>query len=183
MIFDINSPGDQRLIKTQSDSGLDVGFTSGCFDLFHYLHLIYLQKCRRQCEFLVVGIDSDRLVRETKGDKRPIIPEQQRAAMVAALECTDAVFIMDDLADFSKAAGLGINYIFKNGGFRRPSDSLQVNPGVEIVGVRTGTEVVIVPDVNMPDSTSCIIEDIIARKQEESQAGATDPETGCGHSN
>jgi len=157
MIFDIESASDRESIM-EICGPRAVGLTSGCFDLFHYLHLIYLQKCRRLCEYLIVGVDSDRLVRETKGENRPVIPEQQRVALVAALDCVDAVFVMDGLHDFSRALGLGPVQVYKN-------DAFTGKGSPQVVGLRdTKAELVIIPDVCMPDSTSRIIEEILARK-------------------
>ena len=73
-----------------------VGLTSGCFDLLHFYHLRYLEKCRAQCDFLIVGVDSDMLIGKNK-NKTPMIPEHHRMAMVDALKCVDAVFQMDDI--------------------------------------------------------------------------------------
>lgn len=165
MIFDIDSPGDRELLKSQFEEGVCLGLTSGCFDLFHYYQLIYLQKCRRLCEFLIVGVDSDRLVRETKGEDRPIIPENQRIVIIAALECVGAAFVMDDVNDLSRAAALGVNMLFKNDAFK-PEEVIGVNES-------RGTKLVIIPDVPMPGSTSRIIEEI-TRRQEESH-GHADP--------
>jgi len=127
-----------------------IGLTSGCYDLFHNLHLAYLQRCRRMCDFLIVGVDSDDLVRKTKGPQRPIIPEHHRVNLVSALRCVDAAFIMGSLRDWELAVdGLYPKYIFKNQNFK-PQD---------VIGVEQA-EVITVPDVFQPDSTSGIIEEI-----------------------
>ncbi|MCR4439736.1 MAG: HAD-IIIA family hydrolase [bacterium] len=76
--------------------GKKVGFTSGAFDLLHAGHVDYLEKARQACDLLVVGVNSDASVRAYKGPHRPIIPAQQRAEVVAALECVDLVFIFSE---------------------------------------------------------------------------------------
>ena len=93
-------------------SGKVVGVTSGCFDLLHFYHLRYLEKCRAQCDFLIVGVDSDTLVRKNK-DKTPMIPEHHRIAMVDALKCVDAVFQMDEIKDIESFYPIA-NKVFKN---------------------------------------------------------------------
>jgi D-beta-D-heptose 7-phosphate kinase/D-beta-D-heptose 1-phosphate adenosyltransferase len=70
--------------------------TNGCFDLLHPGHMASLQEARALGDCLVVGVNSDRSVRELKGPARPIIDQQGRAEMLAALECVDYVVIFDD---------------------------------------------------------------------------------------
>ena len=70
-------------------------FTNGVFDLLHPGHVRYLQAARREGDALVVGLNSDRSVRAIKGPSRPITPENERAEILAALECVDAVVVFD----------------------------------------------------------------------------------------
>jgi rfaE bifunctional protein nucleotidyltransferase chain/domain len=67
--------------------------TNGCFDLLHFGHVSYLQRARKLGDLLVVGLNGDRSVRELKGPGRPLVPQRQRAAVLAALACVDAVVI------------------------------------------------------------------------------------------
>ena len=69
--------------------------TNGCFDLLHVGHVRYLQAARRLGDFLAVGVNSDASVRQLKGPTRPIVPAAERAEIVAALGCVDAVVIFD----------------------------------------------------------------------------------------
>jgi D-beta-D-heptose 7-phosphate kinase/D-beta-D-heptose 1-phosphate adenosyltransferase len=71
-------------------------FTNGVFDLLHPGHIRYLQKARALGEALVVGVNSDRSVRANKGQGRPLIPEGERAEILAALDGVDAVIIFDE---------------------------------------------------------------------------------------
>jgi rfaE bifunctional protein nucleotidyltransferase chain/domain len=73
-----------------------VVFANGCFDLVHVGHVRYLQGAARQGDILVVGINSDRAVRELKGPGRPLLNENARAELIAALEAVDFVVIFDD---------------------------------------------------------------------------------------
>ena len=70
--------------------------TNGCFDLLHPGHVACLQEARRHGDYLLVGLNSDRSVRELKGPGRPIVDQQGRAEMLAALACVDYVVIFDD---------------------------------------------------------------------------------------
>ena len=69
---------------------------NGCFDLLHAGHVRYLQGARACGDLLVVGINSDRSVRALKGDGRPLMDQQARARMVAALSAVDWVIVFDD---------------------------------------------------------------------------------------
>jgi D-glycero-beta-D-manno-heptose 1-phosphate adenylyltransferase len=71
-------------------------FTNGVFDLLHLGHITYLQRARARGDFLVVGLNSDASTRRLKGPRRPLVPEDERAAVLAALACVDAVTIFDE---------------------------------------------------------------------------------------
>lgn len=77
--------------------GQRVVFTNGCFDLMHVGHTRYLQTARALGDLLVVGVNTDRSVRAlNKGQDRPIVPEQQRAEVLAALASVDYVVLFDE---------------------------------------------------------------------------------------
>ncbi len=76
--------------------GKHVVFTNGVFDLLHPGHVRYLQHARTLGDALIVGVNSDRSVRANKGPSRPITPEAERAELLAALACVDAVAIFDE---------------------------------------------------------------------------------------
>jgi len=78
------------------DLGKKLVFTNGCFDILHVGHVRYLNQARSLGDALVVGVNSDRSVRKIKGESRPIVPESERAEVLAALACVDLVFIFDD---------------------------------------------------------------------------------------
>ena len=77
--------------------GKRVVFTNGCFDLLHPGHTRYLAEARKLGDVLVLAINSDRSVRALKGPGRPILPESERAEVMAALRWVDLVTIFDDL--------------------------------------------------------------------------------------
>lgn len=86
----------QHLVTAARAAGRTVVFTNGVFDLLHPGHLRYLQAARALGDMLVVGLNSDRSVRGNKGPERPITPESERAEILAALACVDAVAIFDE---------------------------------------------------------------------------------------
>jgi len=75
--------------------GLRLVVTNGCFDILHLGHVTYLEAARQQGDVLLVGVNSDSAVRELKGPDRPVNSENDRAAIVAALACVDAVCIFE----------------------------------------------------------------------------------------
>ena len=77
-------------------SGKQVVFTNGCFDLLHAGHLSLLHEAAALGDVLVLAINSDASVRRLKGPERPLVAAQERAALLAALECVDAVTIFDE---------------------------------------------------------------------------------------
>ena len=86
----------ERFIEQLRDAGKTVVFTNGVFDLLHPGHVRYLQDARRLGDALVVAVNSDRSVRAIKGPARPLNPEYERAEVLAALACVDAVIIFDE---------------------------------------------------------------------------------------
>lgn len=76
--------------------GRKVVFTNGCFDLLHPGHVRYLQQAKALGDALIVGLNSDRSVRELKGPNRPILNEAERAEVISALGCVDYVTVFDD---------------------------------------------------------------------------------------
>ena len=77
-------------------SGKEIVFTNGVFDLLHPGHVRYLQDARGQGDALIIAVNSDRSVRTIKGPSRPVNPEQERAEVLAALACVDAVVVFDE---------------------------------------------------------------------------------------
>jgi D-glycero-beta-D-manno-heptose 1-phosphate adenylyltransferase len=92
-------PRDQLLsvLSGERAKGKRIVFTNGCFDLMHIGHTRYLQAARAFGDVLVVGVNSDASVRTLgKAPDRPIVPEAQRAEVLAALGCVDYVVIFDE---------------------------------------------------------------------------------------
>ncbi|HEX7084802.1 MAG TPA: D-glycero-beta-D-manno-heptose 1-phosphate adenylyltransferase [Vicinamibacterales bacterium] len=76
--------------------GRRIVFTNGVFDLLHPGHVRYLQAARSHGDALIVGVNADASVRRNKGSDRPIQPERERAEILAALACVDAVAMFDE---------------------------------------------------------------------------------------
>lgn len=86
-----------EIVAQRKRQGCKIVFTNGCFDLLHVGHVRILQEARKLGDVLVVGLNSDFSVRALKGEGRPIVPENERAEILAAMECTDYVVIFHEL--------------------------------------------------------------------------------------
>lgn len=85
-----------RIVHRAKAHGRTVVFTNGCFDLVHAGHVKLLERAKRMGDLLVVAVNSDRSVRRLKGSGRPIMSEQERALVLAALESVDYVTVFDE---------------------------------------------------------------------------------------
>lgn len=86
----------QKKARELKDAGKSVAFTNGAFDILHPGHVDYMTFARAQGDCLFVGLNSDESVRRYKGDKRPILPQHERAKILLALKCVDYVVIFDE---------------------------------------------------------------------------------------
>ena len=93
-------------------------FTNGCFDILHVGHIRYLQQARELGDALLVAINSDRSVRELKGAGRPVMNEEERAEMLAALRAVDYVTVFDDISPRSLIARILPDILVKGGDYR-----------------------------------------------------------------
>jgi D-beta-D-heptose 7-phosphate kinase/D-beta-D-heptose 1-phosphate adenosyltransferase len=82
--------------QQQRADGKTIVFTNGCFDLLHLGHVRYLQAARSLGDLLIIGLNSDASTRRLKGPTRPLVPEQERAEVLAALYCVDYVTIFEE---------------------------------------------------------------------------------------
>jgi rfaE bifunctional protein nucleotidyltransferase chain/domain len=127
--------------KTARRRGLRIVATNGCFDLLHFGHVTYLQQARQLGDLLVVGLNSDASVRRLKGPTRPLVPARQRAAVMAALACVDAVVIFPQTRATKFLAAVQPD-IYVKGGDYRPS-SLDQSEQAILAG--KGTRVRLLP--------------------------------------
>jgi D-beta-D-heptose 7-phosphate kinase/D-beta-D-heptose 1-phosphate adenosyltransferase len=128
-----------------------VVFTNGVFDLLHPGHLRYLQHARNLGDALIVGVNSDRSVRRNKGPDRPINPEAERAEVLAALTCVDAVAIFDEETPFEIISALQPDVLVKGADWAQ--DAIV---GRDIVEARGGRVVRV--DVQPGYSTTAILD-------------------------
>lgn len=109
-----------------------VVFTNGCFDLLHPGHIQTLESSRALGDALIVGLNSDSSIRELKGPDRPLVCEQERAELLAALECVDAVVIFKEPTPREIIAALLPDILAKGGDW--PEDQIVGRSEVEAAG-------------------------------------------------
>jgi D-beta-D-heptose 7-phosphate kinase/D-beta-D-heptose 1-phosphate adenosyltransferase len=132
-------------------------FTNGHFDLLHVGHIDYLQRARKLGDVLMVGLNSDASTRALKGEKRPVVPQGERARMLAALACVDYVVIFEETTANSLVEALKPDLYVKGGDWDRG----RTPPEAEVV-VRYGGRVCILR--YLPEhSTTGLIETIVER--------------------
>jgi rfaE bifunctional protein nucleotidyltransferase chain/domain len=139
------------------DNGKRAVFTNGCFDLLHPGHIRLLEQARGLGDVLVVGLNSDRSLRELKGAGRPLVPEGERAEVLAALAAVDAVTIFDEATPQALVAALLPDVLVKGGDWG--PDEIVGRAEVEGAGGR----VVTLPYIE-GYSTSALIEKIAGKK-------------------
>ena len=105
------------LIAAEKNRGKRIVFTNGCFDLLHAGHVKYLQKARSLGDLLVLGLNSDSSVRRLKGPKRPLIDQDERAHLLAALDCIDYVVIFDEDTPLELITALKPHILAKGGDY------------------------------------------------------------------
>jgi D-beta-D-heptose 7-phosphate kinase/D-beta-D-heptose 1-phosphate adenosyltransferase len=105
-------------------NGKRVVFTNGCFDVLHPGHIRSLEAARGLGDCLIVGLNGDESVRALKGPGRPVIPADERAEILASLECVDAVVVFEDLTPQKVIASLLPDVLAKGADW----------PGNQIVG-------------------------------------------------
>jgi len=153
----------QDLIKVVHDlrkSGKKIVFTNGCFDILHVGHVRYLAAARSQGDVLVVGLNSDASVRSIKPENRPIVNQNQRAEVLAGLECVDYITIFNEPDPLKIIKALKPDVLVKG------ADWIEEQIiGADIVKANGGkvVRISVVPEV----STSRIIQRIVRRYQSE----------------
>jgi rfaE bifunctional protein nucleotidyltransferase chain/domain len=105
-------------IQAWRAQGLSVVFTNGCFDLLHVGHVKTLQRARAEGDRLIVGVNSDDSVRRLKGPSRPLNNEMDRACLLAALKCVDAVTIFPEDTPVEVLSELRPDVHVKGGDYR-----------------------------------------------------------------
>ena len=140
----------KKKLKQLKSEGKTIAFTNGCFDILTAGHVDYLEKAKKDDRILIVGLNSDASVRKLKGNERPIVKQDMRAAVLAALACVDFVVLFNEDTPQKLIAELKPDVLIKGGDYK----------GKEIVGskevIENGGRVEIIP-ITVNTSTSDII--------------------------
>ena len=148
------------IINDLKQKGKQVVFTNGCFDLLHVGHLRYLRQARQEGDLLVLGLNTDRSVRELKGMSRPFVPEEERAELLAALSIIDYIVIFDEHTPLDLIKNIKPDVLVKGGDWER--EDIVGGKEVEAGGGR----VVVIPEIP-GRSTSNLVAEIIRRSRME----------------
>ena len=107
-----------KIISSLRKRGKKVVFTNGCFDILHYGHAKYLETAKAKADVLVVAINSDASVKKLKGKNRPLVSQNYRAKMVAALESVDFVVIFAEPTPLEMIKALKPDVLVKGGDWK-----------------------------------------------------------------
>jgi D-beta-D-heptose 7-phosphate kinase/D-beta-D-heptose 1-phosphate adenosyltransferase len=142
--------GAEAFAAQRRARGDRVVFTNGVFDILHPGHVRYLQEARALGDVLIVGVNSDDSVRRNKGPDRPITPEGERAELLAALECVDAVVVFGEDTPADIIRGVLPDVLVKGADW--PADQIVGRDTVEARGGR-----VVLVAVEQGYSTTAIV--------------------------
>jgi len=156
---------DEAILRfgREKRNGRRIVFTNGCFDLLHPGHIGSLEQARALGDALIVGLNSDASVRQLKGPGRPVLPERERAEILAALECVDAVVIFDELTPREIIARLLPDVLVKGADW--PGDQIVGREEVEAAGGRV-VSIPVVPGYSTTEILRKIREGLPASRAE-----------------
>ena len=130
--------------------GEKIAFTNGCFDILHVGHIRYLREAKKTADVLVLALNSDSSVRSLKGKERPLVPEKERAEIIAALEFIDFVTIFNELTPLELINYLKPDILIKGGDWAEE----------DVVGREEikewGGRVAIIPEVEGKSTTNIV---------------------------
>jgi len=144
------------LIHQLKQDGKKIVMTNGCFDLLHVGHVRYLQEAKQMGDVLVVAVNSDLSTKALKGPQRPLVPQQERVEILAALSCIDFVILFEEL-DPLRLIQLLLPHVLVKGGDWEPERIV----GRDVVE-KAGGKVLSIP-LTAGRSTSSLIKEILKR--------------------
>lgn len=131
----------KRIVEGLKSEGKKIVFTNGCFDILHLGHIRYLRGAKKLGDVLIVGLNSDESVQALKGEKRPIMPQEDRAEILASLSFVDYVVLFHELTPVETISALKPQIHVKGGDYK-----IEELPEAKTVK-SYGGEVVILPEV------------------------------------
>jgi len=150
----LTRPEAEKIVRSLNAENKSVVFTNGCFDILHVGHLELLEKAKSFGDVLIVGMNSDSSMKRIKGPDRPILTEQDRARLLAAIEMVDYVVLFGEETPFELLRQIKPNILVKGEDYKPD----------EVVGRDIVDEVKIIPFVR-GKSTSSIIDKILDKSK------------------
>ena len=145
---------DRNTLKNKLEAlrkeGKKIAFTNGCFDILHVGHVRYLREAKKIGDILVLALNSDSSVRAIKGEERPLVSEEERAEVLAALEFIDFVTIFPELTPLELINYLKPDILIKGGDW--PEDKVVGREEVK----KWGGRVAIIPEVEGKSTTNIV---------------------------
>ena len=109
----IKSINEAQFFLNSMDKKKTIGFTNGCFDVLHYGHVEFLKNAKNNCDFLILGLNSDKSVKKIKGKKRPIINQIDRANVLSNFPFVDMIIFFDDNTPLKLIKKIKPHFLFK----------------------------------------------------------------------
>ena len=145
---------ERKILKEKVEAlrkdGKKIAFTNGCFDILHVGHVRYLTEARKTADILILALNSDSSVRAIKGEKRPLVPEEERAEVLAALECIDFITIFKELTPLELINYLKPDILIKGGDW--PEDKVVGRDEVK----KWGGRVLLIPEIKGKSTTNIV---------------------------
>ncbi|MBI4377660.1 MAG: D-glycero-beta-D-manno-heptose-7-phosphate kinase [Nitrospinae bacterium] len=152
----LSYPELRQTVSLAKNKKKKIVFTNGCFDLLHIGHIKYLRQARSYGDLLIIGLNDDSSVRKLKGPRRPLIGQDERAHLLAALDCVDYVVLFSELTPERLIKGIKPDVLVKGGDYTK--DQVVGRDFVESYGGRAE----IVPVIKGM-STSHIVKKIVEK--------------------
>jgi rfaE bifunctional protein nucleotidyltransferase chain/domain len=140
----------KEILDTVRNEGKKIAFTNGCFDILHVGHVRYLREAKKTADILVLALNSDSSVRSIKGEKRPLVGEEERAEILAALEFIDFVTIFQELTPLELISYLKPDILIKGGDWQE--DKVVGRDEVK----KWGGRVILIPEVEGKSTTNIV---------------------------
>ena len=135
-----------EFLGTLKQQDFKIVFTNGCFDILHFGHISYLNQARALGDLLIVGLNSDNSIKRLKGKDRPINCQEDRAALLCALECVDFVIIFDEDTPLELIKAIQPHFLAKGADYQ----------GKEVVGSEFAKKLCLIDFVEGKSTTNTI---------------------------
>ena len=109
---------NEIMSELNKNQGKKIGFTNGCFDLIHQGHIYYLKEARKKCDFLILGLNSDKSIKKIKGSDRPILSQKERSEVLENFNFIDRIVIFNEETPVKLIKKIKPSLIFKGNDYK-----------------------------------------------------------------